>query len=125
MATTVKKQTAKASVDATYFAQQAPDKRALLEKLRALILATVPDATVSIKWGVPFYQREGKSICALAAFKEAVGLNVFAPPDKLADPKGKLEGAGKANRMYKVKTLAEIDSASVRRWLKAAVAAQP
>ena len=105
-----------------YFAEQSPEKRALLEKLRALVEKTVPDADVSIKWGVPFYQRKGKNVCALASFKDHVGINFFAPPSVLADPQKKLEGAGKSNRMLKVRSAADIDSASIRRWLKAAAA---
>src|SRR5712691_7645754 len=70
---------------AGYFAQQPADKRALLEKLRALVMKAVPDAKVSIKWGVPFYQRNGKNVCALAAFNEHVGINFFAPPELLID----------------------------------------
>ncbi len=111
------------AVDATYFARQTPEQRALLEKLRALVLKSVPDATVSIKWGVPFYAKTGKSICALASFKEHVGINFFAPPAALADPKKRLEGSGKSNRMLKVRSEKDIDSAAITKWLKAAVAA--
>ena len=106
-----------------YLAQQPPEKRALLEKLRALVVKGVPDATVSIKWGVPMYQRNGKLICALAAFKDHVAINFFAPPDVLVDPGKKLEGAGKTSRLLKVRTAADIDTASIARWLKAAVVA--
>jgi hypothetical protein len=108
---------------AGYFAQQPADKRALLEKLRALVAKGAPDATASIKWGVPIYQRNGTNICALASFKDHVGLNFFAPPNVLIDPKKKLEGGGKTSRMLKVRSAADIDSASILRWLKAAVAA--
>ena len=107
----------------TYIAEQAPDKQALLEKLRALIEKTVPDATTAIKWGVPFYLRGGKSICALASFKEHVGVNFFAPPEALADPKKRLEGGGKTSRMYKVRTASDIDAPAITKWLKAAVTA--
>jgi hypothetical protein len=106
-----------------YFAQQAPEKRALLEELRAQVKKGVPDARSSIKWGVPFYERNGKSICSLAAFKEHVGINFFAPPSVLVDPKKKLEGGGKTMRMLKVRSTEDIDSASIQRWLKATVAA--
>src|SRR6187431_1673983 len=58
-----------------YFAEQPPEKRVLLEKLRALVAKAVPDADASIKWGVPFYQRNGKNVCSIAAFKEHVGIN--------------------------------------------------
>ncbi|HEY8758694.1 MAG TPA: DUF1801 domain-containing protein [Candidatus Limnocylindria bacterium] len=115
---------AAAGVDRAYFAQQPPEKRALLEKLRALVMKGVPGATVSIKWGVPFYAaKNGKSICALAAFKDHVAINFFAPPTALVDPGKKLEGSGKGNRMLKVSTAADIDPPSIQRWLKAAVAA--
>jgi hypothetical protein len=108
--------------DDRYFAEQSADKRALLMKLRALVKKTVPDADVSIKWGVPFYQRNGKTVCALASFKDFVGINFFASPTALADPQKKLEGSGKSNRMLKVRTAADIDSVSITRWLKAAAA---
>jgi len=52
----------------------------------------------------PFYQRNGKSVCSLAAFKEHVGINFFAPPTVLVDPGRKLEGGGKSMRMLKVRT---------------------
>ena len=109
--------------DVRYIAEQPADKAALLEKLRALVYKGVPDADVSIKWGVPFYQRNGKNICALASFKDHVGINFFAPPSALVDPGKKLEGSGKGNRMLKVRTASDIDSASILRWLKAVVTA--
>lgn len=62
-------------------------------------------------------------MCALASFKEHAGLNFVALAGTLADPKKKLAGGGKANRMLKVRSAADIDAPSIRRWLKAAVAA--
>src|SRR5205809_5514118 len=109
-------------VDDRYFAEQPAEKAALLEKLRALVNKAVPDADVSIKWGVPFYQRNGKNVCALASFKDHVGINFFASPSALPDPQKKLESSGKSNRMLKVRTAGDIDSASITRWLKAAAA---
>jgi hypothetical protein len=109
--------------DARYIAEQPADKAALLEKLRALVNKGVPDADVSIKWGVPFYQLNGRNICALASFKDHVGINFFAPPSAFVDPGKKLEGSGKGNRMLKVRSAGDIDSASILRWLKAVVAA--
>jgi hypothetical protein len=105
-----------------YFAEQPPDKRALLEKLRALVAKGVPDATPTIKWGVPVYQRNGKNLCALAAFKDHVAINFFVAPGVLADPAKKLEG-GKTNRLLKVRSAGEIDAGTITRWLKAAAAA--
>lgn len=107
-----------------YLAQQPADKRALLEKLRILVRKGVPDAEVSIKWGVPCYSMDGRLICALASFKEHVGLNYFAPPGVFVDPNKKLEGSGKTSRMLKVRSAADIDGASIARWLKAVVASK-
>jgi hypothetical protein len=111
-----------AAVDA-YLAQQPADKRALLQELRKLVDAALPDASASIKWGVPIYQVNDRNVCALASFKDCVAINIFASPDRLADPKKKLEGAGKTSRMLKVRTAKDIDAASIQRWLKAASAA--
>jgi len=82
----------------------------------------VPDATPTIKWGVPVYQRNGRNLCALAAFKDHVAINYFVGPGVLADPGKKLEG-GKTNRMLKVRSAGDIDAATITRWLKAAAAA--
>ena len=108
---------------ATYFAQQPPEKRVLLDKLRALVDKELPNANATIKWGVPIYQVNGRNVCSIAAFKEHVGINFFASPDDLLDPGKKLEGGGKSMRMLKVRSAQDIDSAGIRRWLKAAVAA--
>lgn len=108
------------SVAATYIAEQVPAQRPLLTKLDALVTKTLPSATPVLKWGVPIYQVNGKNVCALASFKECVAINFFASPDRLTDPKKKLEGAGKTQRMLKVRTAADIDAASIQRWLKVA-----
>jgi hypothetical protein len=123
---TAKKTTAaKSSSEPTvagYFAQQPADKRALLEKLRALVAKGAPDATPTIKWGVPVYQRNGRNLCALAAFRDHVAINFFVAPSVLADPGKKLEG-GKTNRLLKVRSAGDIEAGTITRWLKAAAAA--
>ena len=108
-----------AAVDA-YLAQQPADKRALLLELRRLVDTAMPDATASIKWGVPTYHLNGRNVCALAAFKDYVAINFFAEPAKLVDPGKKLDGAGKTSRMLRVRTANDIDAANLKRWLKAA-----
>lgn len=96
---------------------------ALLEKLHALVVKSVADVTVTIKWGVPIYERAGRKVCALAAFKDFVGMNVFASLSRLVDPQKKLQGAGKGSRMLKVRATSDIDASSIRRWLRAAAGA--
>ena len=112
-----------AGVDDRYFAEQPADKAQLLTKLRGLVRKEVPDAEVTIKWGVPFYLRNGKMVCSLASFKDFVGINFFASPSVLVDPQKKLEGGSKTMRMLKVRSASDIDSASITRWLKAVLGA--
>jgi hypothetical protein len=112
-----------AGVDRAYFAAQSPDKRALLEKLRGLVAKGAPGAVPTIKWGVAVYALNGKNVCALAAFKDHVAINFFAPAGVFVDPGKKLEGSGKSSRLLKVRTAADIDATGIQRWLKAAVAA--
>ena len=100
-----------------------PEKRAPLEKLRALIEATVPNAESGLKWGVPFYTLDGKILCNLGVLKNEVAMGIYAPPEAFDDPKGQLSGKSNEYRVLKVKNEREIDAASVKRWLKAAVAA--
>src|SRR6266581_5704811 len=123
VATTTAPKKAGGGLDDRYFAEQPADKAALLVKLRAIVNKEVPDADVTIKWGVPFYQRNGKNVCSLAAFKDFVGINFFASPSVLVDPSKRLEGGGKTMRMLKVRTASDIDTVSIVRWLKATVAA--
>jgi hypothetical protein len=106
-----------------YFERLPPEKRAPLEKLRALVEATVPNAQSGLKWGAPFYTLDGKLLAALGALKNEVALSIFAPPEAFDDPTGQLEGKSDEYRVLKVKHESEIDAASVKRWLKAAVAA--
>ena len=106
-----------------FFEQLPPEKRAPLEKLRSLIEATVPKAESGIKWGVPFYTLDGKILCNLVALKNEVAMGIYAPPEAFVDPKGQLSGKSNEYRVLKVKNEGEIDAASVKRWLKAAVAA--
>lgn len=47
-------------------------------------------------------------------------MNFFGPPDKLVDPKKKLEGEGKTSRMLKIRSAAAIDGPSITRWLRVA-----
>ncbi len=103
-----------------FLSQQPADKRVLLLELRKLVETAMPDATASIKWGVPVFQLTGRNVCALASFKDCVAINFFAAPAKLADPGKKLQGEGKTSRKLKVRTAKDIDRASIKRWLKAA-----
>jgi hypothetical protein len=74
-----------------------------------------------MKWGMPYYELKG-GFCALYTSTTYAALNIMAPPEKLDDPEGRLEGTGKTMRHLKVRSAADIDEASILRWVKAAVA---
>ena len=110
-----------APIDA-FFAKHGGTLRQILDQLRAIIEADIPDAASSIKWGMPFYMLGGKPVCALAAFKAHVNLILAGPDGTFADPQGLLTGDGKTGRHLKLHAGDEIPAAAVRGWLRAAVA---
>src|SRR4029077_19112813 len=97
-----------------------PHLRAILEKLRRLVGQAAPDATASIKWGMPFFVIEGETMCALAGFRAHVNLILPGPEGTYADPDGLLEGDGKTGRHIKLRSLEDLPRAAVRRWLRTA-----
>lgn len=104
-----------------FFAQQPPERREHLEALRALVKKAAPGARESMKWGMPYFELKG-GFCALYTSTTYAALSIMAPPEKLDDPEGKLEGTGKTMRHLKVRSAADLDEASILRWVKAAVA---
>jgi len=103
-----------------FFAKQAPPLRTILEALRALVAEAAPDATASIKWGIPFYQLDGEMMCALGAHKAHVNLVLAGAPGTFDDPEGRLEGDGKTGQHLKLRTLEDLPRESVRGWLRTA-----
>ena len=106
-----------------FFEKHAPPLRATLEKLHALIKAAAPKATSSLKWGMPFFELDGKMICALGAHKAHVNLLLSGPPGTFTDPDGLLEGDGKTGRRLVLTKPEEIPVAKVKTWLREGVTA--
>jgi hypothetical protein len=104
-----------------FFARQPAPLRPILDELRGLVGQAAPEATSSLKWGMPFYQVGGNTVCALAGFKAHVNLILPGPPGTYADPDGLLEGDGKTGKHLKVRRLDELPRAAVRGWLRTAV----
>ena len=103
-----------------FFGRQAPQLRVILEALRKLVEEAAPDATASLKWGMPFFTIGREMMCALAGFKSHVNLILAGPPGAFEDPDGLLEGGGKTGRHLKLRTLDELPRQAVRSWLRAA-----
>jgi hypothetical protein len=103
-----------------FFAKQAPNLRPILEALRKIVEEGVPDATASIKWGMPNYSIGRTMVCAMAGFKSHVNLIVAGPPEIFTDPEGLLEGGGTTGRHLKLRTIEELPREAARRWVSAA-----
>lgn len=103
-----------------FFRKQGPVTRPILEALRLLVEQTVPDATSSLKWGMPFYTIDGNIVCALGGHKAHVNLILSGPPGTYADPDGRLVGDGKTGRHLKLTALDQIPRDAVKGWLRTA-----
>jgi uncharacterized protein YdeI (YjbR/CyaY-like superfamily) len=60
-----------------YIAAAAPFARPLLTHLRGQVHTACPDAEETIKWGMPFFQLNGKILAHMAAFKAHCGFGFW------------------------------------------------
>jgi hypothetical protein len=105
-----------------FFTKQPEHLREVLETLRKLVMAAAPDATATLKWGMPFFAIGESMICAIAGHKAHVNLILPGAVGTFDDPKGLLVGEGKTGRHAKFLKLADVPTAIVRGWLETAVA---
>jgi hypothetical protein len=105
-----------------WYARQPQPQRAIADALRALIHEAAPEASGSLKWGMPFCSLGGGMMCAVAGFKAHVNLILAGPPGSFDDPAGRLEGDGKTGRHLKLRTLDELPRRDVLGWLRVAAA---
>lgn len=103
-----------------FFARQPAALRPIAEELRRLIEATVPEASASLKWGMPTFTIGGKIVCAIGGHKAHVNLILSGAPNTFADPEGRLTGEGKSGRHLKLVAGDSVPAAAVRKWLATA-----
>jgi Domain of unknown function (DU1801) len=70
---TLKRADLGAPIDA-FFEKQPPSLRPILDTLRLLVAQAAPDATSSLKWGMPFFSVGGHMLCAFGGHKSHVNL---------------------------------------------------
>lgn len=85
-----------------YFSALDESIRPLALDLRNLIVKALPEASESIKWGVPVYEQDGL-VCAIRATREYIALQFYTAGISLNDPDGLLEGTGKKLRHIKIR----------------------
>jgi len=93
----------------------------LARELRVLIRKALPDATESIKWGMPVYEA-GKLVCAVRPAETYVALQFYGSGTALPDPDGLLEGTGKKMRHVKIRSRGDIRRDLFTSWLRKAAA---
>jgi hypothetical protein len=103
-----------------FYKKQPPHIRPITDALRALVEEVAPDATSSIKWGMPFYGFGEGMMCAIGAHKSHVNLILSGPPGTFDDPDNRLAGDGKTGRHLKIARLDELPREDVQRWLRTA-----
>lgn len=108
-----------APIDGT-IARQPPHLREILEALRALAEQAAPDATASLKWGMPTFSIGTRMMCVLGAHKAHVNLVLVGPLGAFPDPEGRLLGSSDGGRHLRLTALADLPRQSVRNWLQIA-----
>lgn len=91
----------------------------LARSLRALIRRAIPEASESIKWGMPVYET-GRLVCAIRPAADYVALQFYGMGTSLSDPDGLLEGNGKRMRHVKIRSQADIRNDLFTRWIRQA-----
>ena len=71
--------------------------------MRRIVKDSAPDATESIKWGMPVFEHNGL-LCYIGSMKRHVNFGFYLG-SHLPDPDGLLEGTGKTLRHVKVRAV--------------------
>jgi hypothetical protein len=85
-----------------YIAARAEFAQPILNHLRGLIHGHVLDASETIKWGMPFFEFQGRPLAMMAAFKAHAGAGIFD-----GSPMASGEGMG---NLGKLASLADLPS---------------
>ena len=91
----------------------------LAQEVRAVIHSAIPQASESIKWGMPVYECN-KLVCAVRPANDYIALQFYTDGTSLPDPDGLLEGTGKKMRHVKIRSMADIKKKLFTSWLKQA-----
>jgi hypothetical protein len=103
-----------------YLAFVAPEFRALVRAVDALIRKAAPDLIPSLKWGNLTYHHT-KNVCAIVAHQQYLNIQVWLGA-KIRDPAGLLVGRGKRMRHVKVTVGQPFNRRAVAAIIRAAAA---
>lgn len=79
----------------------------IISHLRALIHRVSPDFEENIKWNAPSFERNGKNVCSIMAFKKYVNF-MFHQGKELTDAQGVFENIGGKSNMSGIKGIVSL-----------------
>src|SRR5262245_7492463 len=89
-----------------------PEQREIAATFHRLVRSAAPSIESSLKWGMPFYTKDGM-LGGIMVAKKHVSL-FFVKGARLEDPKKILTGSGKGMRAVRVTSSKEIPAAAVK-----------
>jgi hypothetical protein len=96
-----------------YIGKQKSPQKEICQKLREIILSTIPKITEEMKYGVHYYGNK----YYIVALKTHVNLG-FSIKGLTKEEIGLLEGSGKTTKHIKISTLEDIDEKKIIKLLK-------
>ena len=103
----------------TYLQKLDPERRTALERLRSLVFEVVPDATETMKYRMPTYERGGNMVCAFASQKRH--LSLYMDTRSVEEHKEELKGLSTGKSCIRFKSLEELPLDTVEAMLKETV----
>lgn len=100
-----------------YIARAAPFAQPILRHLRAQVHQACPDVQETIKWGMPFFQWQGRTLAHMAGFKAHCALGLWLG-DALSRPDADRSAMGNFGRLAHLADLP--DAAELQRLLVSA-----
>lgn len=104
------------------YIRERPEWADPLRRFRALLAAF--DLEETVKWGLPYYQLDGRRVVALTGFKRWIAL-WFERGYAMADPLGVLVNASpdktKWQRQWRIADPAAVDDEDIRRYVAEAI----
>lgn len=92
-----------------YIEKKAAFAKPILNQLRKIVHKACPEVEETIKWGMPFFDYKGSTMCAMAAFKEHCSF-MFWKASLLKDPENIMQiserdGMGNFGRISSIKDI--------------------
>ncbi len=82
-----------------YIARSAEFARPILRRLRAVVHRACADVEETVKWGMPFFVRDGAILCHMAAFKQHCAFGLWKASGALGGRERPEEGMGDFGRI--------------------------